>query len=97
MSTSCWRKRFLLDCIDLMLYPKIIGPNKTYLINTRLNRGTKGTDSLELSDGKQYECQPKQRHGAEHQAGGREATCSHCISIYLSYSRSGSEAFAILP
>lgn len=81
---------FCLTVFDLMLYPKIIGPNKKYLINTRLNRGTKGTISLEQSDGKLCKCQPKQVHGAEHQAGGREATCIHCTSIYLSYSKSGS-------
>ena len=31
---------FCLTIFDLLLYPKIIGPNKKYLINTRLNRGT---------------------------------------------------------
>lgn len=54
---------FCLTVSDLMLYPKIIGPNKKYLINTRLNRGTKGTDSLGLRDGRLCECQPKRDTG----------------------------------
>lgn len=88
MPTSCWRKRdFCLTVFDLLSQLKTLGPNKKYLINTRLNRGTKGTISLNWSDGKLCKCQPKQVYGESTRLVEGEATCSHRSSIYLSYSK----------